>query len=386
MALPPLPMDGGDRNRTSPFAFTGNRFEFRAVGSSMSLAFTNTVLNAITAEAIDELAEKLEAANTGDLNAAVISVVKDAYSANKEICFDGDGYSDEWQEEAARRGLKNLKTTVDALPEVISPTTVETFEKYNVLSERELEARYEVWVEQYAIGANIEAETASNIARTMIIPAVAKHLVLLGNAEAGALETESRELFDELIEAFQPKYFHVGMDEVMLFPDATTPHYNGESPAEVFAKAANDYHDYLVKQKGLTMLMWGDRLIDRSKIRYNWMESSSNGTAPAIDMIPKDIIVCDWHYNRMPDYPSIGFFQEKGFRVWPATWKSPSAAMALLDSAKRQAQGDRMLGYMCTTWCDPGDFARAILGESENDEPSVAKRVAETFRVISEQW
>ncbi len=200
VALPPLPMDGGDRNRTSPFAFTGNRFEFRAVGSSMSLAFTNTVLNAITAEAIDELAEKLEAANTGDLNAAVISVVKDAYSANKEICFDGDGYSDEWQEEAARRGLKNLKTTVDALPEVISPTTVETFEKYNVLSERELEARYEVWVEQYAIGANIEAETASNIARTMIIPAVAKHLVLLGNAEAGALETESRELFDELID------------------------------------------------------------------------------------------------------------------------------------------------------------------------------------------
>ena len=127
-------------------------------------------------------------------------MVKEAYSANKEICFDGDGYSDEWQEEAARRGLKNLKTTVDALPEVISPTTVETFEKYNVLSERELEARYEVWVEQYAIGANIEAETASNIARTMIIPAVAKHLVLLGNAEAGALETESRELFDELID------------------------------------------------------------------------------------------------------------------------------------------------------------------------------------------
>lgn len=193
-------------------------------------------------------------------------------------------------------------------------------------------------------------------------------------------------LFDELIKAFEPKYFHVGMDEVMLFPDETTPHYNGETPAEVFARAANGYHDYLVKQKGLTMLMWGDRLIDRSRIRYNWMESSSNGTAPAIDMIPKDIIVCDWHYNRMPDYPSIGFFQEKGFRVWPATWKSPSAAMALLDSAKRQAQGDRMLGYMCTTWCDPGDFARAILGESENDEPSVAKRVAETFRVISEQW
>ena len=193
-------------------------------------------------------------------------------------------------------------------------------------------------------------------------------------------------LFDELIEAFEPRYFHVGMDEVMLFPDETTPHYNGESPAEVFAKAANDYHDYLVKQKGLTMLMWGDRLIDRSQIRYNWMESSSNGTAPAVDMIPKDIIICDWHYNRMPDYPSVGFFQEKGFRVWPATWKSPSAALALLESAERQAQGERMVGYMCTTWCGAGDFARAVLGEAKDDQPSVAKRVAETFDAVAARW
>ncbi len=130
VALPPLPMDGGDRNRTSPFAFTGNKFEFRALGSSMSLAFTNTVLNTIVAEAIDDLSEKLEAAKTGDLNAAkVIKVVTDSYVENARIIFSGDGYSDEWQEEAEAVASRICKTTVDALPEVISPTTVEVFER-----------------------------------------------------------------------------------------------------------------------------------------------------------------------------------------------------------------------------------------------------------------
>jgi len=193
-------------------------------------------------------------------------------------------------------------------------------------------------------------------------------------------------LFDELIEAFEPRYFHVGMDEVMLFPDESTPHYNGETPAEVFAKAVNDYHDYLVTQKDLTMLMWGDRLIDRSQIRYNWMESSSNGTAPAIDMIPKDIIICDWHYIRMVDYPSIGFFQSKGFRVWPAAWRSPVAAAALMESAKHQAQGEQMLGFLCTTWCDPGEFARIMLEEADGGEHIVAQCAAETFRAVSGWW
>ena len=213
VALPPLPMDGGDRNRTSPFAFTGNRFEFRAVGSSMSLAFTNTVLNAITAEAIDVLADKLEALNSGDLAADVITVVKESYLANRQICFDGDGYSDEWQTEAAGRGLKNLKTTVDALPEVISKSTVDTFEKYNVLSERELEARYEVWVEQYAKGANIEAETASSISRTLLIPAALKHLVLVESSAMPTLDSEARPLTEALIEKTR------ALEEVNQYPD-----------------------------------------------------------------------------------------------------------------------------------------------------------------------
>ena len=215
VSLPPLPLDGGDRNRTSPFAFTGNRFEFRAVGSSMSLAFTNTVLNTIVAEAIEELSGKLEAdLNEGDdILASVIAVVKESYTANRRICFDGDGYSEEWQEEAAKRGLKNLRTTPDALPEVVSDTTVECFEKYGVLSKRELEARFEVWVEQYALSANIEAETAATISRTMLIPAVAKHLILLGQAGAGSLETESRELFDELIDKT------IALEDVNAYPD-----------------------------------------------------------------------------------------------------------------------------------------------------------------------
>ena len=198
--LPELPMDGGDRNRTSPFAFTGNKFEFRALGSSMSLAFTNTVLNTIAAEAIDDLASKLESAEGDDLAARVIKVVTDSYVENRRIIFGGDGYSEEWQQEAERRGLKNLRTTPDALPEVVAPSTIEVFGKYNVLSERELEARYEVWVEQYAMNANIEAETAATIARTQIIPAVAKHLVLLDDAGAEVLEKESRGLFNELVE------------------------------------------------------------------------------------------------------------------------------------------------------------------------------------------
>ncbi|HSS42034.1 MAG TPA: glutamine synthetase III [Solirubrobacterales bacterium] len=201
--LPPLPMDGGDRNRTSPFAFTGNKFEFRALGSSMSLAFPNTVLNTIAAEAIDELAGKLEEKLNGgtEMPQAVIEIVKEAYLANKRVCFSGDNYSEEWHAEAEQRGLKNLKTTPDALPEVLAEDTVAAFEKYSVLSKRELESRYEVWVEQYAIRANIEAEESFSIAQTLILPAGLRQLALISEAGVSALEGEVRELVDELVSA-----------------------------------------------------------------------------------------------------------------------------------------------------------------------------------------
>jgi glutamine synthetase len=167
----------------------------------MSLAFPNTVLNTIAAEAIDELADKLESKVAGgaQLNEAVIEIVKQSYSDNKQVCFGGDNYSDEWHAEAEERGLMNLRTTPDALPEVLSDQSVAAFEKYHVLSKRELESRYDVWVEQYWLRANIEAETAFSIAKTMILPAALRHLALIGDSGVPAIDGEVRSLVDELV-------------------------------------------------------------------------------------------------------------------------------------------------------------------------------------------
>src|SRR4051812_45614835 len=199
--LPQLPMHGGDRNRTSPFAFTGNKFEFRACGSSMSLAFPNTVLNTIVAEAIDELATALEAAvnGGGSLQEAVLGVVRDSYAANKAIIFGGDNYADEWHTEAEQRGLFNLRTTPDALPWLTEDQTVRAFENYGVLSHRELESRLEVFAEQYVTNINIEAETAADIARTQILPAATRHLAELHKAGVESLIGETNEAVNELV-------------------------------------------------------------------------------------------------------------------------------------------------------------------------------------------
>jgi len=189
--LPPLPLHGGDRNRTSPFAFTGNKFEFRMLGSSSSLGFPNTVLNTIAAEAIDQLSDALESKleGVGSLDEAVIAVVKDVYAANKAIVFGGDNYADEWHTEAESRGLANLRSTPDALPSFVDKQTVAVMGKYGVLSERELEARYEVAVEQYFVKLNIESETAASIARTMLLPAAVRHLTqLLASQRQGLID------------------------------------------------------------------------------------------------------------------------------------------------------------------------------------------------------
>jgi glutamine synthetase len=194
--LPALPLHGGDRNRTSPFAFTGNKFEFRALGSSQSPALPNTVLNTIVAESIDELADKLGTAlkaSGATLEKAVAKVVKESWLANKQIVFDGDNYSEEWHSEAAKRGLANLRTTPDALPWLVDKQTLAAFKKYKVLSKRELESRLEVFTEQYAVKINIEAETAAQIARTMLLPAAVRHL---NELKATGL--------DELVEEVEP--------------------------------------------------------------------------------------------------------------------------------------------------------------------------------------
>jgi glutamine synthetase len=201
--LPPLPMHGGDRNRTSPFAFTGNKFEFRALGSSQSLSFPNTVLNTIVAQAIDELADELETALEGGtaLEAALRPILQRTYAANKQIIFGGDNYAPEWHSEAERRGLLNLRATPEALPYLVNDEAVSLFSGYGVLSERELESRYDVFLEQYVTKINIESETAASIARTVLVPATARHLKLLLDAHLPELARETSELIDLFTDA-----------------------------------------------------------------------------------------------------------------------------------------------------------------------------------------
>ena len=200
--LPPLPMHGGDRNRTSPFAFTGNKFEFRALGSSQSLGLPNTVLNTIVAEAVDYLSEELEdALNDGkSLEEAMRPIIQKSYAANKAVVFNGDGYSDEWHAEAERRGLLNLRSTPDALPFLIRDDTITAFSNYGVLSERELHARYEVFLEQYVTKLNIESETAASIARTLLLPAAVRYKAELLMAEEPEMASELGELIASFVE------------------------------------------------------------------------------------------------------------------------------------------------------------------------------------------
>ncbi len=157
------------------------------------------------------------------------------------------------------------------------------------------------------------------------------------------------ELMDELIDVFEADAMHVGMDEVFIIGDENCPRCTGKSKAGLFAKAVNDYHDHLVDKHKIEMLMWGDRLIDAEKYKYGKWEASANDTAAAIDMIPKDIIICDWHYNKRDAYESVPLFLEKGFRVWPASWKKPDAARAFVDYSKN-FDNKRMLGHLNTTW------------------------------------
>jgi glutamine synthetase len=203
--LPALPLASGDRNRTSPFAFTGNKFEFRALGSSMSLGFVNAVLNTIVAEAVDYLSEELEDALNGgsSLEDALRPIIQRSYNENKRIVFGGDGYSEEWTTEAANRGLLNLKATPDALPYLVSDDTLTVFSNYGVLSERELHARYEVFLEQYITKLNIESETAVAMARTLLLPAAVRYKAELIAAEEPELAAEISDLITSFVDAIR---------------------------------------------------------------------------------------------------------------------------------------------------------------------------------------
>jgi len=196
--LPPLPMDPGDRNRTSPFAFTGNRFEFRAVGSNQSIAGPLTAMNTIVAESLDYCATKLEQATGGDpakLHGAVQKLLVDLISENSAIIFNGDGYSEEWHAEAEKRGLLNLRTSADALPILETAEAKDLFSRFNVLSERELESRFETYAEQYCMTTAVEARLTVKIAKTMILPAALRYQNELAgtaaNVRAAGVDTDT---------------------------------------------------------------------------------------------------------------------------------------------------------------------------------------------------
>ncbi|HWB29292.1 MAG TPA: glutamine synthetase III [Vicinamibacterales bacterium] len=213
--LPKLPRDAGDRNRTSPFAFTGNKFEFRAVSSGQSIAFPNIALNVAVTESLDYIATQLEDATTGkgkrSLEDAIADLLPKLVKENKRIIFNGNGYSEEWKKDAAKRGLLNLTNTVDALPELMKSDVISTFEKYKVLNERELNARYEINLETYIKTINVEAQVMVLLANRYVLPAALEYQKDVAASvkavkDAGGSTKEGKKLLDhmtKLVDAFR---------------------------------------------------------------------------------------------------------------------------------------------------------------------------------------
>ena len=181
-SLPNLPKDVSDRNRTSPFAFTGNKFEFRMVGSSQSIATPNTYLNVAVAQVLSEFAAKLEKAS--NKNEAIQNIIKESYSQHRKVVFNGNGYSDEWVREAERRGLPNVKNAVDALSVLVRSETISLFENHKVLTKEEMESRYHIYLEKYSKQINIEAGVTIDLARRYIFPSVSDYAAALAGDAA----------------------------------------------------------------------------------------------------------------------------------------------------------------------------------------------------------
>ena len=205
LTLPKLPRDAGDRNRTSPFAFTGNKFEFRAVSSNQSIAYPNIALNIAVTESLDYIATELEKATKGgkSLDKAVAELLPKLVKENKRILFNGNGYSAEWAKEAAKRGLLNLKNTVDALPQMVTPETIALFEKYKVLNAREMHSRYDVMVETYNKTVNVEGQLMVLLANRYVLPAALEYQKQVAQSvvavkAAGGKSVEGKKLLDKL--------------------------------------------------------------------------------------------------------------------------------------------------------------------------------------------
>jgi glutamine synthetase len=204
--LPKLPRDAGDRNRTSPFAFTGNKFEFRAVSSNQSISYPNIALNVAVTESLDFMATELEKAVAGgkSIETAVKELLPKVVKENKRIIFNGNGYSKEWEKEAGKRGLLNLKNTVDALPQLVTKEAIALFEKYKVLNEREVHARYEIMVETYNKTVNVEGQLTVLMANRYVLPAALEYMKQVGQSvaavkAAGGRSVEGKKLLDRMI-------------------------------------------------------------------------------------------------------------------------------------------------------------------------------------------
>jgi glutamine synthetase len=235
--IPALLKDNTDRNRTSPFAFTGNKFEFRMLGSMFSIAGPNIVLNTIVAEELDQFAAKL--ADAPDLEAAVYDLVKETYLAHKRIVFNGNGYTDEWVAEAAKRGLLNLKSTPEAIPYMASEKNIDLFAKYHIFTEAEVKSRVEILLENYSTTIAIEAATAMEMFHKDILPAISSYTAdltkaVLDKKAAGISAGFEADLADKLSKLTASMYAaSLKLDEDMKAATAI----------ECSKKQASFYHD-----------------------------------------------------------------------------------------------------------------------------------------------
>ena len=185
--IPNLPKDISDRNRTSPFAFTGKKFEFRQLGSSMSIADCNTVINTIVAETLSRIADRLEAA--ADINEECRAILRDVMRDHRRVIFNGNNYAEEWVKEAEARGLPNIRSSVEAAQALVSPQSIDLFTRHGIFSAKELEARCEIRLENYAKTVRIEAETMAEMTRRQIMPAAIAYMKFLSDAVCSAKET-----------------------------------------------------------------------------------------------------------------------------------------------------------------------------------------------------
>jgi glutamine synthetase len=271
--LPDLTKDATDRNRTSPFAFTGNKFEFRMVGSRDSIAASNVVINTIVAEAFADACEVLEKAE--DFDEAVHDLIKQYATENQRIVFNGDGYSDAWKEEAARRGLPNITSMVEAIPAMTTEKAVSLFERFHVFTKAELESRAEIQYETYAKVINIEARTMSDITSKQIIPTIMKYTKSLADTVAAvsgvgvdaSVQTEALQEVTELLQTTKRAYQHLvevteRASKIVCIKERANYYHSDVVPAMEALRIPVDRLEMIVDKEMWPMPSYGDLIFE----------------------------------------------------------------------------------------------------------------------------